>query len=89
VAVPDLIGVSARSALRAAREADLRARLEGTGLVVFQHPVPPAIVRRGSMLRLVLASPLQSQSEETPPADPTGADNAEVVARAGGQEVNR
>jgi cell division protein FtsI (penicillin-binding protein 3) len=54
VAVPTLIGLPARSALRALEAVELTVELQGTGRVASQAPLPGQVVEPGSRVRLVL-----------------------------------
>ncbi len=56
--VPDLTGATARAVVVQASEVRLRVKLQGTGLVVSQQPLPDEIAPHGSELRVVLATPL-------------------------------
>ena len=52
--MPDLRGLSAREALRAAVKLGLTARVEGTGFVVAQDPAPGASLDTVSACRVTL-----------------------------------
>lgn len=64
VLVPDLRGLTARSALRKANAEGLTLEFEGTGEVIEQFPAPSTIVHRGSAVRIVLGEPLERLDEE-------------------------
>lgn len=53
--VPDLLGLSARDALRALGGAEVEVELVGSGLVSSQEPAPGARVQRGARVALQLA----------------------------------
>jgi beta-lactam-binding protein with PASTA domain len=53
-AIPNLIGMSAREAMRTLGKLGLSARLEGDGVVVAQEPAPGQPVEPGDVSRLVL-----------------------------------
>jgi len=55
VSVPAVLGLPARSAVRALEAADLGADLEGSGRVRSQAPAAGKVVERGARVRLVLA----------------------------------
>jgi beta-lactam-binding protein with PASTA domain len=57
VRVPDLLGKTARAALRLAREQELDVRMSGSGVVVQQEPAASSLVARGSSVTLVLEPP--------------------------------
>jgi cell division protein FtsI (penicillin-binding protein 3) len=57
VAVPLLLGLPARHALRALEERDLAGEVTGSGRVRAQVPRPGVVVERGARVRLVLAPP--------------------------------
>ncbi|MCG8556427.1 MAG: penicillin-binding protein 2, partial [Proteobacteria bacterium] len=59
VLVPHLLGASARSAIVATHDVDLKPVVEGSGVVVSQRPSAGSVAEQGSVLRLVLA-PLAS-----------------------------
>lgn len=67
VVVPDVRGLGAREALRAIAHVGLRARLEGSGVVVDQVPAPGTPVERGGACSLVLGR------DGAPSGDPGGA----------------
>ncbi len=54
VAVPDLLGLPARTAARAAHAAGLRVGVEGFGRVRATHPAAGEMLPKGSVLRLEL-----------------------------------
>jgi cell division protein FtsI (penicillin-binding protein 3) len=55
--VPSALGLSARQALALFARRGLAARIEGSGFVVAQHPLPGARVRAGTTCILRLAEP--------------------------------
>jgi cell division protein FtsI (penicillin-binding protein 3) len=55
--VPSALGLSARQALALFARRGLAARIEGSGFVVAQHPLPGARVRAGATCILRLAEP--------------------------------
>jgi len=54
VAVPALVGLTARIAIRTLESAELGAELRGSGRVVDQSPPPGRAVERGTRVRLSL-----------------------------------
>ncbi|MEO7270617.1 MAG: penicillin-binding protein, partial [Vicinamibacterales bacterium] len=52
--VPDVVGMSARDAMRTLARVGVSARLEGDGIVMSQAPEPGAPLQRGEESRLVL-----------------------------------
>jgi cell division protein FtsI (penicillin-binding protein 3) len=52
--VPNLTGMSARSAFVTARRFDLWAKIEGSGTAVWQDPEPDKVVARGAEIQVVL-----------------------------------
>jgi cell division protein FtsI (penicillin-binding protein 3) len=66
VRVPDLLGKTARAALRIAREQELGVLLSGSGVVVQQDPAPSSQAARGSRVTLVLEPP---QPRDDQPAE--------------------
>jgi cell division protein FtsI (penicillin-binding protein 3) len=93
VLVPDFIGLSARAALVAARDAELLLRLEGSGRVVEQSLQPGRIAKRGARLRAVLRPPSsggstaadaesKNEPELSPAADTESKNEAEPSAAA-------
>ena len=71
--VPDLLGKTARAALRSAQEAGLMPRLSGSGVVAAQNPEPFTVVADGTAVVLRLEAPdhvrpselSEGQDEET------------------------
>jgi cell division protein FtsI (penicillin-binding protein 3) len=57
VAVPSLVGLPARTAIRTLETLDLGAELRGSGRVVDQSPPPGRAVGRGTRVRMTLAPP--------------------------------
>jgi cell division protein FtsI (penicillin-binding protein 3) len=57
VAVPELLGLPARAALRALEERELMGDVRGSGRVASQRPRPGDVVERGSRVVIVLAPP--------------------------------
>jgi cell division protein FtsI (penicillin-binding protein 3) len=57
IAVPDVGGLGARSAIRRLGEASLEPDLHGSGRAVAQSPPPGAIVKRGARVKVTLAPP--------------------------------
>jgi cell division protein FtsI (penicillin-binding protein 3) len=57
IAVPDVGGLGARSAIRRLGEASLEPELRGSGRAVAQSPPPGAIVKRGARVKVTLAPP--------------------------------
>jgi hypothetical protein len=78
VRVPDLVGKTARSALRILREQELSVRLSGSGIVVQQDPAPSSLAARGSSVQLVLEPPA--------PRDDQPAEHALNEASRGGRD---
>jgi cell division protein FtsI (penicillin-binding protein 3) len=65
--MPDLRGLSAREALRAAVKLGLTARVEGTGFVVAQDPAPGAPLDTVSACRVTLGRTSAAAREQTRP----------------------
>lgn len=59
VAVPAVVGMPARSALRTLENAELTGEIQGSGRVATQSPAPGQVVGRGARVRLLL-SPTRS-----------------------------
>jgi len=78
VRVPDLVGKTARAALRILREQELGVRLSGSGVVVQQDPPPSSLAGRGSSVQLVLEPPA--------PHDDQPAEHALNEASRGGRD---
>ncbi|HET9754674.1 MAG TPA: penicillin-binding transpeptidase domain-containing protein, partial [Myxococcales bacterium] len=57
IAVPDVGGLGARSAIRRLGEASLEPELRGSGRAVAQSPPAGAIVKRGARVKVTLAPP--------------------------------
>ncbi|MFK7984953.1 MAG: penicillin-binding protein [Sandaracinaceae bacterium] len=57
VLVPDVSGMTVRSALLALRRVGLRFQVEGSGQVASQSPEPGAVVRRGEPVHILLERP--------------------------------
>lgn len=55
VAVPELAGLPARSAIRTLEALDLGAEVVGSGRVLLQSPPPGRVVARGAKVRITLA----------------------------------
>ena len=82
VRVPDLTGLAARPALVAARDALLLLRLQGSGLVVRQSPLPGRIVERGTQLNALLRPPSFRKAEESAGGPAAGNSGKGMLARA-------
>jgi cell division protein FtsI (penicillin-binding protein 3) len=65
--VPNLIGMSARDALRQLAQLGMTARLKGRGIVADQTPAPGTLLERGATCTLVL------ERESPPRSQPAGA----------------
>src|SRR5262249_50080854 len=86
--VPALLGQSARAAIVATQQADLKLALSGSGLGHSQQPPPGAVVALGSTVSVVLEPPdlgptpaPAGQRSARAPADDT-ADNAPLKPAA-------
>ncbi|MFW6050316.1 MAG: penicillin-binding protein [Myxococcota bacterium] len=63
--VPDVLGSTARGAVRALHGASLAVHLAGSGVVVSQDPGPGEVVPLGSRIRVVLSGPFEVPKDDS------------------------
>lgn len=68
-ALPDLRGLGARDAMKAAARLGLSVRVRGAGIVVDQHPAPGSSIERGTIATLTLERRVSVGNEGIPSAE--------------------
>lgn len=64
-AVPRLLGLTARGAVKALHDAGLAVQLVGSGVVVSQNPTPGQVATKGARVQVVLASPFDKPKDDS------------------------